>query len=77
MILAPCKSVHTFFMRFAIDILFVSRNGRVVKVRSTVPAWRIAASLSAFAVIEMAAGSADSRDICAGDYLQFLDLAAS
>ena len=36
MILAPCSSVHTFFMKFPIDIIFVARDGRVVKIVSAV-----------------------------------------
>lgn len=65
--LAPCSSVHTFFMRFAIDILFVSRNGEVLRIRRAVRPWRLAARLGAFAVIEMAAGAA--AGVRAGDRL--------
>lgn len=56
MIIAPCSSVHTFFMKFPIDVVFVRKNGQVLKVRRSVPAWRFAASFTAFAAIEMAAG---------------------
>ena len=34
MIIAPCRAVHTFFMQFSIDILFVSKDGRVLKTCS-------------------------------------------
>jgi uncharacterized membrane protein (UPF0127 family) len=57
LIIAPCNAVHTFFMRMAIDILFVTRDGRVTRALRAVPAWRIAASFSAFATIEMASGT--------------------
>jgi len=57
LVLAPCNAVHTFFMRMPIDILFVTRDGRVTRVLHAVPAWRIAASFSAFATIEMASGT--------------------
>lgn len=69
LIIAPSNAVHTFFMRFPIDILFVRRDGRVVKMRSGVGPRRIAASLRAFAVIEMAAGSLTQSDTTAGDQL--------
>jgi uncharacterized protein len=59
--------VHTFFMRFPIDIVFVTRAGRVVKVRESVPARRIAIALRAFAVVELAAGCAARRGLRAGD----------
>ena len=42
MIIAPCGGVHTFFMRFPIDVVFVSRDGTVVKTCRAVKPWRIA-----------------------------------
>jgi hypothetical protein len=69
MIIAPCNSVHTFFMRFPIDVIFVTRDGRVTKVRPAMPAWRIAASFRAYATIEMPAGSAARAGVRAGTVL--------
>ena len=57
LIIAPCQAVHTVGMQFAIDVVFVDRRGRVVKVREAVRPWRIAAALTAFAVVELPAGS--------------------
>ena len=57
MILAPCSSIHTFFMQFAIDVAFVDRDGRVVRARRALGPWRIQAALRASAVIELATGS--------------------
>ncbi len=62
LVLAPCSAVHTWFMRFPIDILFVSRSGEVLKVRRAVRPWRLAVRLGAFAVIETAAGAAAGTD---------------
>lgn len=69
LIIAPSNAVHTFFMRFPIDILFVGRDGRVIKVRSTVRPWRMTAALRAFAVIELPAGSLARSNTTAGDSL--------
>jgi uncharacterized membrane protein (UPF0127 family) len=69
LIIAPSNAVHTFFMRFAIDVAFVRRDGRVIKVRSTVRPRRITASLRAFAVIELPAGSLALSNTRAGDRL--------
>ena len=41
-IIAPCNSIHTFFMRFSIDVAFVARDGHIVRVSRAVSAWRIA-----------------------------------
>ena len=65
LVIAPCNAVHTFFMRFPIDVLFVTREGRVIRATRRLPAWRMALSPRAFAVIELAAGASDG--IRAGD----------
>ncbi len=69
LIIAPSNAVHTFFMRFPIDVAFVRRDGRVIKVRSTVRPWRITASLRAFAVIELSSGALSQSSIEPGDIL--------
>jgi uncharacterized membrane protein (UPF0127 family) len=61
-------------MRFAIDVAFVSRDGRVVKVRSAVRPWRMSAAWGAFAVIEMAAGALEKNGVRPGDLLQVTPL---
>jgi uncharacterized membrane protein (UPF0127 family) len=70
LILAPCSSVHTFFMRFAIDVLFVKKDGRVVKMYPGLPAWRIAFALGAFAAIELPAGAAAASGTLPGDLVE-------
>ncbi|RSE88766.1 DUF192 domain-containing protein [Achromobacter denitrificans] len=60
-LLAPCAGVHTFGMRYAIDVAFVSRTGRVVAVRRALPPWRVALRLGAVAVVEMRAGVLDAE----------------
>ena len=57
MVIAPTNAVHTFFMRFPIDVAFVGKDGRVVKIRAGLRAWRMAGAWGAHAVVEMAAGS--------------------
>ena len=69
LLLTPCLAVHTAFMRFSIDIVFIDRDGHVVRVVSDVRPWRIAVSLRAHAVIELAAGTADAHDVRVGDFL--------
>jgi uncharacterized protein len=76
LVLAPCAAVHTCFMRFPIDVVFVDRAGRVRKVTEHLRAWRIAASPRAFAAIEMAAGSATAAGVRPGTRLAISDHAA-
>jgi len=70
LIIAPCSAVHTFFMRFAIDVAFVTKDGRVLKIRQAVPPWRMTAALRAFAVIELPAGALHHADTIVGDTLR-------
>ena len=72
LILAPCWSVHTFFMRFPIDVIFVKRSGLVVKTRAAVPPWRLLVGLGAYATVELAAGALQRTPVRAGDRLELL-----
>jgi len=67
LIIAPCNGVHTLFMRFAIDIVFVAKDGRVVKACQGVRPWRIALAWRAFAVIEGAPGLIERSGTRPGD----------
>ena len=71
LIIAPSQAIHTFSMRFAIDVAFVSKDGLVLKVRRAVPPRRIAVSFRAFAVIELPAGALEAGDTKPGDRLTF------
>ncbi len=70
LIIAPSQAIHTFSMRFSIDVAFVAKDGLVLKVRHAVPPRRIAVSLRAFAVIELPAGALEASDTKPGDRLQ-------
>ena len=70
LIIAPGMLVHTFAMRFSIDILFVARDGQVLKAVPNVPARRIAGAFGSFAVIELAADGLKASDTRAGDILE-------
>ena len=73
MLIAPTNAVHTWFMKFDIDIAFVTRHGRVLKARDTVRPWRMSGALGGFAVIEMKAGSFAAADTVRGDVLEIVE----
>jgi uncharacterized membrane protein (UPF0127 family) len=66
-IIAPCNAVHTFFMRFPIDVVFTDRSGQVLAVRCRVRPWRVAVWFRAFATIELPDGTAERVGLAAGD----------
>jgi uncharacterized protein len=68
-LLRPASSVHTAFMRFAIDVVFLDRDLRVVAVEADVPPWRTKARRGARAVLELRAGECARRRLAVGDRL--------
>jgi uncharacterized protein len=73
LILAPCAAIHTMFMRFDIDAVFVDDDGRAVKVVRELAPWRIAVDATAHAVVELPAGSLRDREVNIGDRLYLLE----
>jgi len=72
--IVPCESVHTFFMKFAIDLVYLDRQKKVRKVRSAVPPWRASVCLSAHSILELPAGTIVQSGTAVGDELAFDNL---
>lgn len=67
----PCEAVHTFFMRFSIDVIFLDKQNRVRKVRAELNPWRMSGCLTARSVLELPAGTAARTLTVPGDQLVF------
>jgi hypothetical protein len=74
--IVPCESVHTFFMKFPIDLVYLDKHKKVRKVRHAVPAWRLSACLAAHSILELPAGTAEKSGTVAGDELSIEKLNA-
>ncbi|MGQ9635825.1 MAG: DUF192 domain-containing protein [Bryobacteraceae bacterium] len=74
--IVPCEGVHTFFMKFPIDVVYLDRNKRVVKVRPNLVPWRISLCLRAHSVLELPAGKVAQTGTSRGDQLEFSDAEA-
>ena len=72
LLLSPAGSVHTAFMRFPIDVVFLDADLEVLEVRDSVPPWRAAARRGAKAVVELPAGEARRRRIVPGMRLSWI-----
>lgn len=72
MLLRPAPSIHTWFMRFPIDAVFLDRELRVVSLRSGLRPWRMSGQRGARAVLELAAGEAERRGVQAGGQLRLV-----
>lgn len=62
-------SIHTLFMRFPLDVIFLNKEGVVKKIVRRMPAYRFAWSPGARDTIEMAAGALDNSDVAVGHKL--------
>ena len=71
MVLQPCGSIHTLFMRFPIDVAFVGRDGRVVKTVHALPPYRLAAARGSRLCVELPAGTLARSGTRPGDLLTF------
>lgn len=69
MLIDRAGSVHMFFMRFPIDVVFLDRDWRVVGVRHGLRPWRVAGARRAVAALELRAGAAAEVGIEEGDVL--------
>ena len=72
LILMPCNSVHMALMRFAIDVAFLDRENRIVKIVEDLKPYRISVGgRHAHAAMELPAGTARRFDLQIGDRLCF------
>ena len=69
LILRPCWSVHMFFMRFPLDVIFIDKEQRVVKAVPNLGVWRMSAARGAADAIEIAAGTLERCPLSPGDRL--------
>lgn len=71
LLIKRCNCIHTFWMRFSIDVIFLDRSGVVLSVVDNVPARRIVANRKAWQVLECSAGQAEIHAIRPGTRLTF------
>jgi len=75
--IVPCEAVHTFWMQFPIDLIYLDRDLRIRKIRSGVPPWRLSGCLTAHSVLELAPGAIRDSQTQTGDRLDFSELPSS
>ena len=72
LLIERCRSIHTVGMQFAIDVVFLDREGRVVRLAPAVRSWRMAlGGRTARCVVEAAAGWLDRTGVAVGDRLDW------
>lgn len=70
--IVPCEGVHTFRMKFPIDVVFLNKKRAVLKTRPNMVRGRISLCLRAHSVLELPAGTLDATGTVAGDQLELV-----
>lgn len=72
LVIMPCGSIHTFFMRFPIDVAFIDRNQRVIRLYPSLPPWRLSGVfLNSALCLELPSGTLLSTHTQEGDEIGF------
>jgi uncharacterized membrane protein (UPF0127 family) len=73
LLIAPCTSIHTFFMRFPIDVIFLDGGGRALRAVEELKPWRATRIYPrAACAIELPAGALRRSATCEGDLLRLV-----
>ena len=67
--IVPCEGVHTFGMKFPIDVVYLNRKKKVLKIRERMPRRRVSFCLRAHSVLELPAGMCAATSTAPGDQL--------
>ncbi len=68
LLITRCNSIHMFFMKFPIDVVFLNQSNTVVKVVSNVKPWSFISPVNlANSTLELPSGTISKRNICVGD----------
>lgn len=69
--IVPCEGIHTFFMKFAIDVIYIDRKKKVRKTVAALVPWRMSLCLPAHSVLELPVGVIGASGTQPGDQLEF------
>lgn len=70
----PCNSIHSFFMKFRFDAIFLNKKNEVVYLIQNMPAWRVSEiCFSGYSVVELSAGVIKETETTIDDVLEFLE----
>ncbi|WP_297388337.1 DUF192 domain-containing protein [Acidiferrobacter sp.] len=73
LLLIPCRAIHTFGMRFGIDVVFVDRQGVITALYAHMAPWRWVREKNAYATLEWVAGAIHRHRLKVGEQLVWSD----
>lgn len=73
LVIKPCCSIHTFFMPFPIDVVFLNKQNRAIKTIACLKPWRLSGIyFSSHLCLELPVGTIESSQTLPGDILTFI-----
>jgi len=70
--IVPCNSIHSFFMRFPIDVVFLDKHGKILHMLHAFPPWRVGTLVvGARSALELRAGALQFSKTQVGDFISF------
>ncbi|MCW8928695.1 MAG: DUF192 domain-containing protein [Gammaproteobacteria bacterium] len=71
LIISPCNSVHTLFMKYSIDVIYLDKNGIVKKIVPQLKPWHFSFCLGGKTTLELASGMAEKINLRTGQQIQW------
>ena len=72
LLIKPCNAIHTFFMKFPIDVLFLDSNGKIVKIVRSLKPWKLCVPvIKGYMTLEIPDNSIDKINVKIGDLIEF------
>ncbi|MEL0656881.1 DUF192 domain-containing protein [Pseudoalteromonas issachenkonii] len=71
MLIEPCNSVHTMWMKYDLDIIYINKNNEIVKIIKKLKPWKLSVCTAAFKTLELPADTVDYIGLKVGDFLEF------
>ena len=74
LLILPCKSIHSYFMQFNFDAVFLDKENKIVHLIKNMPSWKVSPFvLSAHSVLELPAGIIDVNELELNDILEIIE----
>lgn len=71
-VITPCNNIHMMFMKYPIDVLFVDKNRKIIKIDDTLKPWTFCScDFKAKDVVELRAGTVRKHSISTGDTVEY------
>lgn len=74
LLLKPCRAIHTWWMHYSLDVVFLDHGGMVVAIEEQIPPWSYASGgMNAYSTLELSSGAIKRLNIRVGDVMRMFE----